>query len=171
MLKTLIAAAALMLAATPVSAEVIARTADSFTLRYEAAAETTPDDIRSAMTRIDGWWDGAHSYSGDAGNLSVDMTPGGCWCERLANGTDFRHATVVALEADRLLFNAPFGPLNGKTTRADFTVSWPPGSGGRTILWEMVIEGPGLGAYADAVDSVMGAGFSRFTRYLANGEV
>ena len=35
----------------------------------------------------------------------------------------------------------------------------------------MVIEGPGLGAYADAVDGVMGAGFARFTRYLEYGEV
>lgn len=171
MLKTLITAAALLLVAPPVSAEVIARTADSFTLRYQSAVETAPGDIVSAMTRVDAWWDGAHSYSGDANNLSIDMTPGGCWCERLANGTDFRHATVLGVEPDRLAFNAPFGPLNGKTTRADFTVAWPGETGHRTVTWIMIVEGPGLGAYADAVDSVMAAGFGRFTRYLEDGEV
>ena len=171
MSRILLAATALLLAATPASAEVMARTADSFTLRYQTGAEAAPGDIVAAMGRVEGWWDGAHSYSGDARNLSVDMTPGGCWCERLANGTDFRHATVVAVEADRLQFNAPFGPLNGKTTRADLIVTWPMANGGRTITWEMVIEGPGLGAYADAVDSVMNAGFGRFTRFLAGGAV
>lgn len=171
MLKTLIAAAALLLAAMPASAEVIARTADSFTLRYSVVMETTPDDLLAGMTHVENWWDGAHSYSGDAKNISVDMTVGGCWCERLPNGTDFRHATVLAIEPDHLTFNAPFGPLNGKATRADFTVTWPEPNRGWTVTWLMVIEGPGLGAYADAVDGVMGAGFARFTRYLEYGEV
>lgn len=171
MLKILIAAAALMFAATPVSAEVIARTADSFTLRYQSAMETTPEDILSSMTLVGEWWDGAHSYSGDAKNITIDMTVGGCWCEKLADGTDFRHATVLAIEPDRLAFNAPFGPLNGKATRADFTVAWPGDNKGWMVTWVMVIEGPGLGAYADAVDGVMGAGFGRFTRYLEYGEV
>ena len=32
------------------------------------------------------WWDGQHTYSGDAKNLSLRAVPGGCFCERLADG-------------------------------------------------------------------------------------
>ncbi len=166
----LLTAAAALLVATPASAEVIARTADGFTLRYQLAMESTPDDILSTMSHVSDWWDSAHTYSGDARNITIDMTPGGCWCETLPNGTDFRHGTVVAVETDRLAFNAPFGPLNGKATRADLTVTWPGENRGWMVTWVMAVEGPGLGAYADGVDAVMGAGFNRFTHYLEYGE-
>lgn len=169
MLKALITAATLGLAATPASAEVIARTADSFTLRFERRTEAPPAVIATLMGRPYAWWDGAHSYSGDAANLSVDEQVGGCWCEALPDGSVFRHGKVLAIEADRLVFDAPFGPMHGKTTRADLVVSWPETNGGRSIVWTLTVEGAGLGALADAVDGVMGAAFARFNAYVDSG--
>ncbi len=171
MSRTLLAATALALfAATPAPAEVVARTADSFTLRYAVGAEITPDDIPGAMTDLPKWWDPAHTFTGSAANLSLDLTPGGCWCEKLADGTDFDHGRTVSVEADRLLFHAPFGPMRGKTSRADLTVSWPAADRGRTPTWTMVVEGPGMGAMADVIDAVMGAGYQRWLRHMVGGE-
>lgn len=170
MLRSLIAAAVLALSTTPAAAEVIARTADSFTLRYAAGAEIAPEDIPGALKDLPKWWDPAHTYSGSAANLSLDLTPGGCWCEKLADGTDFDHGRTVAAEADRFVFNAPFGPLRGKTTRAELTVTWPGADRGWTPTWTMVVEGPGIGAMADGVDAVMGAGYQRWLHYLEYGE-
>ena len=169
MLKTLIAATALLLAAMPASAEVIARTADSFTLRFERRTEAPPAVIATLMGRPYAWWDGAHSYSGDAANLSVDMQVGGCWCEKLPDGSAFHHGTVLAIEEDRLVFDAPFGPMHGKTTRADLVVAWSGPEGGRTLVWTLTVEGAGLGAFADPVDGVMGAAFARFNQYVDSG--
>lgn len=173
MLKSMIAglvAAFGLLMATTANAEVVARTADSFTLRYASEAAVVPGDIPGAMADVGRWWDSAHTYSGDAANITVDLTPGGCWCEKLADGTQFEHARVVSVEPDRLVFDAPFGPLKGKATRAVLTVTWPPAHAGWTPTWEMVVEGPGLGAMADGVDAVMGAGFLRWLHYLEHGE-
>ena len=161
---------ALFAFASPASAEVVQRTADSFTLRYAVGAEIDPGDIPGVMTEVGKWWDSAHTYSGDAGNITVDLRPGGCWCERLADGSAFEHARAISVEADRLVFDAPFGPLKGKTTRAMLTVTWPPANMGRTPTWTMIVEGPGIGAMADPVDGVMGAGFARFIYYLERGE-
>lgn len=170
MLRPLLAAAVLALCATPASAEVVARTADSFTLRYAVGAEIAPEDIPGALEALPKWWDSAHTYSGSAANLSLDLTPGGCWCEKLADGTDFDHGRTVSVTPDSFVFNAPFGPLRGKTTKAELTVTWPGANRGWTPTWTMVVEGPGIGAMADGVDGVMGAGYQRWLHYLEYGE-
>lgn len=170
MSRTLLAAAVMALFAGPVSAEVVARAADSFTLRYAVGAEIAPGDIPGTLTDLPKWWDSAHTYSGSAANLSLDLTPGGCWCEKLADGTDFDHGRTVSVEADRMVFHAPFGPMRGKTSRADLTVTWPAANRGWTPTWTMVVEGPGIGAMAEAIDAVMGAGYQRWLHYLEYGE-
>lgn len=168
--RSLLIAGVIALLASPAAAEVVQRSADSFTLRYELGAEIDPGDIPGSLSDVGRWWDSAHTYSGDAANLSIDMTPGGCWCEKLADGTDFEHARVVSIDGTRLVFDAPFGPLKGRATRAVLVVTWPPASHGWTPTWEMTVEGPGLGAMADGVDAVMQAGYRRWLRYLETGE-
>lgn len=171
MLRPMIIAAAIAaLGVAPAAAEVVSRTADSFTLRYAVGAGIAPDDIPTALQDLPKWWDAAHTYTGSAGNLSLDLAPGGCWCEKLADGTDFDHGRTVSVMADHIVFDAPFGPLRGKATRADLVVSWPAANGGWTPTWTMTVEGPGIGAMADGVDAVMGAGYQRWLRYLEYGE-
>lgn len=169
MFKALIVAAALALSAAPAAAEIVSRSADAFTLRYAADAEIAPEGIPGALRDLPRWWDGEHTYSGDSDNLSLDLSPGGCWCEKLADGSDFDHGRTVAVEAGRILFDAPFGPLRGKATRADLAVTWPAAQRGWTPTWTFTVEGPGVGAMAEGVDAVMGAGYQRWLRYLEAG--
>lgn len=171
MLKTLIAAAALLLAATPASAEVIARTADGFTLSYDVNIEATPNDAVLALVSVGHWWDGDHTYSGDAANMTLAFKPGGCFCEALADGKIFEHGRVVLFDDDHLLLFAPLGPLNGRATKADLTFRWPETMRGTTLTMTFVVEGAGLGAFADAVDGVMGGQFARLSRFIEYGEV
>ena len=168
MLKPLLAAAVLALCATPAAAEVVARTADSFTLRFAEAADIEPDEIPGTLRGLSRWWDPAHTYTGSAANLSLDLTPGGCWCERFPDGTDFDHGRTVSVGSDRFVFDAPFGPMRGKVTSARLTISWPAANDGWTPTWTMVVEGPGIGAMADTVDAVMGNGYMRWLYYLEN---
>lgn len=170
MLRPLIAAAVLALSAAPATAEVVARTADSFTLRFAVPIETTTGDVVLALEDIGGWWDGAHTYSGDASNLSLSLDPGGCFCEALPDGSTFEHGRVVALDDDHLALNAPLGPLKAAARKADLTFSWPDAGTGTMVTMTFVVEGPGLGAMADPVNSVMGVQFARFIRYVEYGE-
>lgn len=170
MLKSLIAAAALLLTAAPASAEVIARTADSFTLSYDVNIETTPGDVVLALESVGSWWDGAHTYSGDAANMSLSLKPGGCFCEALPDGKTFEHGRTVLVDDDQLRLFAPLGPLNGRATRADLTFSWPETLRGTTLTMTFVVEGAGLGAFADAVDGVMSGQFARLARFIEYGE-
>jgi hypothetical protein len=171
MRAALIALAALFATAAPAAAEIVERSENGFTLRFTSATEIVPDEIPATLQDLPLWWDGAHSYTGDAANLSLDLSPGGCWCEKMPDGTGFEHGRTVSVEDGRILFHAPFGPLRGKATRADLTVTWPAVGRAGEPTWVMVVEGPGLGAMADAVHGVMEAGFYRWVRYLTYGEV
>ena len=170
-LAALLATAALAVAA-PASAEVVSRTADGFVLRFQSGMDTTPEDMIGTVGELPKWWDGAHTYTGDNDNLSLDFTPGGCWCETLADGTQFHHAEVVSITDDTVVFNAPLGPLNGKATKAEMTFHI--GGEGETAGWlvsiDFVVEGPGLGAMADGVNGVMEQAFGRFVHHLHYGE-
>ena len=170
MIRSLLAAAAILFAAAPAQAEVVSRDENGFTLRFSTTAENDPADIPGALQALPDWWEASHTYSGDSKNLSLDLTPGGCWCEKLPDNPAFDHGRTVSVAADRIVFDAPFGPLRGKATKAELIVTWPGAGRGWTPTWTFVVEGPGLGVMADGVDRVMATGFRRWMHHLEYGE-
>ena len=170
MLRSALIAAVLSLLPGLAAAEIISRSEDAFTLRFAVGLEVPREDVIDAVREVPAWWDPAHSYTGDAANLSLAFQPGGCWCERMADGTDFRHGSVVAIDPDRVRFDAPLGPLNGRATRADLTFSAGPDNRGTLAAVEFAVEGPGVGAFADAVHGVMQQAWTRYVRFIEYGE-
>jgi hypothetical protein len=169
--SALIGAALALLAAAPASAEIVSRSENAFTLRFALGLEAPREDIVAAVGAIPTWWDPDHTYTGDGANLSLAFEPGGCWCERLADGTMFEHARIVSITEDTVRMNAPLGPLNGKATRADLVWSAGPQVPGTPVTLEFVVEGPGVGALAEPVHTVMQQGWSRYVRYIEYGDV
>lgn len=174
MLKALTAAFSLALTAVPASAEIVSRTADSFTLRYSGTVSVGRGDVFGAIELISAWWEGAHTYSGDAANLTLETDLGGCFCETLPDGTIFAHGRIVASDDDHLTLDAPLGPLKGRATRAALTFSWPETASlleddetGVVVLF--VVEGLGVGAFADAVDIVMQGQHGRLLHLVEHG--
>ncbi|MBU1325681.1 MAG: hypothetical protein KJ676_10595 [Alphaproteobacteria bacterium] len=163
----MIAAAALFAAvAGPAAAEIVSRSENAFTLKFTGRTALGPAGVPTALSQLPLWWDPAHSYSGDATNLSLDLSPGGCWCEKLEDGTDFDHGRTLSVVPGEMRFHAPFGPLRSMATKADLVVTYPLVDGVVTPTWTFVVEGPGVGAMADPVDAVMAGGFSRWIGHM-----
>ena len=164
MLKIISAGLALAMLATTAAAEVRARTDNGFTLAFERPVRAAPETVLEAVAMPAGWWSSAHTYSGDAANIRLDLIPGGCWCEALPGG-GVKHAEVVLVMPERRMvrFDAPFGPLHGMGADAVLTMTWsdPPEGGERLLKWSYVVNGPGTGAMADVIDSVMTEQFRR----------
>jgi hypothetical protein len=164
MLKIISAGLALAMLATTAAAEVRARTDNGFTLAFERPVRAAPETVLEAVAMPAGWWSSAHTYSGDAANIRLDLIPGGCWCEALPGG-GVKHAEVVLVMPERRMvrFDAPFGPLQGMGADAVLTMTWsdPPEGGERLLKWSYVVNGPGTGAMADVIDSVMTEQFRR----------
>jgi hypothetical protein len=165
-----LATMACLAVSTPAAAEVVSRSTDSFALWFGVPVEDGPEDIRATVAALPEWWDPAHTYTGDAANLSLDLEPGGCWCETLADGTTFQHGRVIFVAPDRVTLKAPLGPLNGKATLAELTIAVDHGSR-RWIRVEFAVAGPGLGALADPVNEVMDGVFGRLIAYIETGRI
>jgi hypothetical protein len=80
-------------------------------------------------------------------------------------GGGVKHAEVVMVWPERRMvrFDAPFGPLQGMGADAVLTMTWsdPSDGGERVLRWAFVVNGPGTGAMAEAIDGVMTEQFRR----------
>jgi hypothetical protein len=171
MLKTLTAAAALALSATPAAAEVVERSADHFVLRFAVALEASPEDFIDALEHIGEWWNPSHTYSGDARNLSLALDAATCFCEALPDNATFEHGWVSEYDPETgVLLEAPLGPLKGRTTVADWSIGWTGANRGTELVMSYVVRGEGIGAMADGVDKVMGEQFLRMVHFVEYGE-
>jgi len=167
-MRTVIFAAAVLLA-TPAAAEVQSRSDNGFTLSFTQRVAAGPDAIYDRIGRISQWWSAEHSYSGQASALSLELKPGGCWCEVLPGG-GVKHAEVLLAWPERrmLRLDAPFGPLQDTASFAQLTMTWreAEGGGARNLVWTYKVEGTGTGRFADAVHGVMETQFKRLAGQL-----
>lgn len=166
-------ATVLLSAAAPASAEIVSRSETAFTLSFERTVAASPEAVLEAVGHPERWWSSDHTYSGDAANISVELRPGGCWCEALPGG-GVKHGEAIMVWPDRNMvrFEAPFGPLQGIGADAVLTMSWAPvdGQATRRLRWTFVVSGTGSGAMAEPVHAVMEAQFGRLAGELGEAE-
>jgi hypothetical protein len=143
-----VAALALFLAA-PAQAEILARADNGFVVRQVAEVTASPEDSWKAMVTPADWWSGEHSFSGDAGNLSIVPRIGGCFCEVLpgeegakAPRGGVEHMRVVFVEQNKALrLVGALGPLQSEAVQGTLTTTLKPIDGGTRITWEYVVGG------------------------------
>jgi hypothetical protein len=172
-MRRFLLAAVIGLVATSAQAAVTARADTEFTTSYREVVTGTSAQVYAAIGRVGVWWNPAHTYSGDAGNLTLSLTPGGCLCETLPGG-GVQHGTVVMAWSERatVRLQAALGPLQSMTTNAILTIAAKTAPEGKVEITATykVIGGQGLGKVADGVDGVMGEQIARLARYVGTGK-
>jgi len=154
-------------------AEVRSVAPDAFQILFNEKVAAPPSAVYGAIGQVERWWDGAHTYSGDAANLSIAMQPGGCWCERWAGGA-VEHARVIMLMRDQAVrVEGGLGPLQSLGVKAVLTFLLKGEDGGTTLTVGYRVNGAsasGLDKLAQPVDGVIGAAVSRLKRYVETGK-
>lgn len=177
-MKRLVRAAPLVLAASlGVGGSAAAATSEVsasgflVTLRHELKA--TPHRVYEALGEIDRWWNGSHSWSGNAANLSLARQAGGCFCERWgANSVE--HARVVqAVEGRTLRLEGSLGPLQALATTSVLTFALAAKDGGSTLMVTYRVAGneaAALQQLAGPVDGVIAEQVRRLVAYVETGK-
>jgi uncharacterized protein YndB with AHSA1/START domain len=151
----LIALAALVLVGIPHHAargEVISASPGGFAIKLSADAAAPKDEVWKALIAPNRWWNGEHTYSGQADNLYIDAQATGCFCEKLPKPADapegqrmgsVEHMHVVYADPQRgvLRMVGGLGPLQGEAVDGVLTVTLKPVEGGTRIEWTYVTGG------------------------------
>lgn len=152
-------------------AEVTASSPTAFTARSEVTVAGDAERAWKALTAIEKWWSPAHTFSGEARNLSLDAKAGGCFCERW-DGQSVQHATVAAVMAlggeKTLRMIGGLGPLQAMGVVGVLTFTVKPMQGGAAVSLEYRVSGDvsaQLGALAPGVDAVLVEQLSHFEHY------
>ena len=92
-------------------AEIKQAAADGFFLAYSAPLETTTAAAYADLVQVQKWWNGEHTFSGKAANLSLKPEAGGCFCERWTGGSVEHGRVIMALPGKLLRLDTALGPL------------------------------------------------------------
>lgn len=151
------------------AAEVTSAGRTGFSLRIETLNQASPELSYEAFTNIARWWDVAHSYGGKSENLSLSLTPGGAFLEKLDNGGFVKHLEVVyANPGKEIRFLGGLGPLQPMGLHGAMTIQFEPyGKGSKTIMTYTVTgySSQGLQELAGVVDKVQAGQMQRHAAY------
>ena len=171
-MRMLVALAA-VLAATPAAAEVVSAGADGFLVRNRVEVSAPPVRVYGQLLQPDRWWESSHTYSKSAGNLTLDARPGGCFCEKLANGGSVEHLRVLFVRpAELLRLQGGLGPVQGEAVSGVLTFELKPSGAGVEVVQTYRIRGftaAEAAQWAPAVDGMLRSQLERFERYVETG--
>ncbi|HXQ12498.1 MAG TPA: SRPBCC domain-containing protein [Caulobacteraceae bacterium] len=160
--------------ARPAAAAVVDAQPSGFELQETAQIAAPPERVYAAIGQIGQWWMSQHTYSGDAKNLTLDLTVGGCFCERLRDGGGTRHMVVDMLQPNRLVRLAgALGPLAGTGGAGHLAIRLAPKDGGTALDLTYDFGGyakGGMAQWAAPVDGVLGEQVARLKRYVETGK-
>jgi hypothetical protein len=171
-------AIAAVLGAAPLSvrAEVAASSESGFVSHNVTEVPAAPSDTWAALFTPAAWWNGEHTYSGDAANLTIEPVAGGCFCETIP-GADrtpagqIEHMRVLYIDPRTRTFRmtGALGPLQSEAVTAVLTMTVEPSGSGSRITWDYVVGGymrMPMAQMAPLVDQVIGEQLSRLAARL-----
>lgn len=167
-----VGALALLFCAFPAWAELTRSDENGFSVRHTISTNAEPFVVYRTLTaHIDQWWNEAHSWSGDASNLYMDVEQGGCFCERLPGGGRVEHLRIIYFApGSELRFEGALGPLQQMPVQGRMIWTIEPTENGSNVTFTYHVFGHSEGdltAIAPAVDGVIGEQLSNLGERLA----
>ena len=168
MLRGVLAAAVCVAAIAPAYADVTAKAPDGFIIQIKGEVALDRDGAWTRLLNIGGWWNGSHTYSGDAANMKLDAMAGGCWCELWAGGEVEHGRVVTVMPMSVVRLDSALGPLQDLGVSGALTLTLSEGAAGRTaITLDYKVSGSSLSkldGLADPVNQVLTEQVAGFTK-------
>lgn len=168
----LVVSSVLALAAAPAAAEVSGASPSGFLVTHRHEVKAAPPQVFTAIGQIGSWWNGEHTYSGDAARLSLELRAGGCFCERWDAGS-IEHARVIYVGKDAALrLDGALGPLQELAAHGILHFALKPVEGRTLLTVTYRVSGSadaGLERLSAPVDRVIGEQVSRLVSFVESG--
>ena len=165
----IIVALALLTASAPAAADVVTASSNGFEIRQTVPLVVKPEIAFAAFANLPSWWNAEHTYSGKAENLSLSLTPSGCFCESFPDGGGIEHMHVTYVDTGkRILMTGALGPLLYEATSGVMDVQIKSTAGGSQLTLDYRASGffnGGAAKLAPVVDKVLADQMRRYRRY------
>ncbi len=156
-----VAALAVILSATPVTAEVVDSSAAGFAVARTVTIAVSADSVWETLRAPQRWWAKEHTWSGDSANLYIDSQATGCFCEKLPGKGSVAHARLIYVDKPHILrMEGAFGPLQAFPVTGVMTFELAPdGDKATKVKLTYTVGGympGGMEKMAAPVDGVLG---------------
>ncbi len=167
-----LAALAMLLASVPATAEVVSASPNGFEVRETVNLVVKPEVAFASFGNIGAWWNPEHTYSGKSENLRLDLTPGGCFCERFPKGGGIEHLHVAYVDpGKRVIMTGSLGPLLYEATSGVMDVQVKPTAAGSQLTLNYRAAGFAKGGaekLAPLVDQVLAEQIKRLRAFATS---
>lgn len=162
----------LLLVSAAGQAAVTQSSPDGFIVEHRLRIAVTPAQAWTTLAQPARWWPKEHTWSGEAANLSLDIKPGGCFCEQWKDG-GAEHGRVILFRRNELLrLSAALGPLQDMAVSGVLSVALAAKDTGSEAVVTYRVSGTpahALDKIAPAVDQVIGLQFGGWAALDAAG--
>jgi len=172
-----LAAALLVLAGATAHADTSDVSSSGFTITYAMVVDAEPQKVWQAFTQLPKWWNNAHSWSGQASNMTLDASADGCWCEQWTVGgapaSAVHGRVLLVLPGSALRLQAWLGPLQEQAAAGVLTFGTARRDGATRLRVTYRVAGApeaGLDKLAPAVDGVIGEQAKRLKAFIETGK-
>lgn len=164
-----VAALATACMALPAAAAVLESDSGGFVSAHEVAIAAPPERVFEALVaEVGAWWDPAHTYTGDASNMTFSEFPA-LW-ERFDDEGFVRHMAIDMVRPPTTLrLSGGLGPLQPLAVTGSMTFEIEDAGNGTKLAYRYLVNGRGLEGWADPVDRVMVGQLERLQRYVETG--
>jgi len=162
----------LAFASAPAAAEVVSASPNGLEVRETVNLVVPPEIAWTSFGDIAAWWDPEHTYSGKSQNLSLNLSPGGCFCERFPKGGGIEHLRVTYVDpGKRVLLTGALGPLLYEATSGVMDVQIKETAAGSQLTLDYRAAGfanGGAEKLAPAVDQVLAGQLKRLRAFATS---
>ncbi|MBO9516686.1 MAG: SRPBCC domain-containing protein [Porphyrobacter sp.] len=167
-------ASLVLTAAAPLAAKVAASSEAGFVSHNEALVRAPPEQVWATLIAPSQWWNSAHTYSGDAANMTLNAKAGGCFCERVPGkgrpDGEVEHMRVIYMTPHSALrLSGGLGPLQSEPVNGVLTVTLKPEGEGTRVAFDYAVGGymrASTVEMAPLVDGVVGEQLQRLAERL-----
>ena len=174
-MKQLMMLAAAIASSSVALADVSDSAENGFTTVHEVIVDAPRARVwQAAVDETGQWWSDDHTVNGDAGRLTIESFPHGCFCETFENGGGVVHMTVTFVNPGIILrLTGGLGPLGLMGANGNMTWEFFDAEEGTRVKFTYVVGGyrpGGMNAVALPVDYVIGEALLRMKDYIETGD-
>lgn len=157
--------------AAPAGAEVKAADINGLYVQQVVTIAAPPAKVWAALLAPGRWWDSAHSWSGDAANMTLEPKAGGCFCEAMPKVKgEAQHGRVAQIVPEKLLrLRGELGPFQAMGVSGALSWELKPVAGGTELSQSYAVGGfvpGGFQGFAPMVDKVMAGQIARLKDFV-----